>query len=369
MATCRKCGKFGIFLRLNPGGYCKECEAAAAQRTHDAHIEALIERYYAPDNKSMPGRYCMICHERFFSEDSPSEKVCNSCYKQTQSKAKQFYQEIDEGIQSEDIHWLKRCLSITDILKEYERKFKVFTPGRSASETARAISQIVDELSALSASKEIGKTSNNADLKLARELFETLIVSTSSASDQVMEIVESLNNDRRSILFKVIELCGNEESSKAYSILSDAYFFLGAKYRKEAILYTQKWLNDQAYIPCVETARVQYRCSRLHVLAQCYEREYQFDNAINAYLDSIENRPEYPAAYVGIARCLIKKGEIDQAISFLEAATHSNYYVYAITGSGFNTVIDTYLSDAIAKRDRGYRYQPRKPKRNDEGES
>ena len=55
-----------------------------------------------------------------------------------------------------------------------------------------------------------------------------------------------------------------------------------------------------------------------------------------------------------------KQNRLDDAISFLDKAKESLYYINPASHSCFDTVIDNKLQDLYKKRDRGYTFRPKK---------
>lgn len=197
-------------------------------------------------------------------------------------------------------------------------------------------------------------------LSLAIRLQWTLIVGGPPPAPDVLQVLEECNNERMKILEREVSLCQGFDTPMAYYILSDAYVFMGAKYRREAILYLKKYLDNPAWIPGQEKNRPRYLSLRWHYLGQAYEGEHQFNDAIFAYNQERYLEPDRPAAYVKIADVMRKLNQLTIAIQFLKAAQKTPYYQFPSFGSGFNTVVDSYLSDLEKKQARGYVYKPRK---------
>lgn len=199
-------------------------------------------------------------------------------------------------------------------------------------------------------------------LSLALRLQWTLIVGGPSPAPDVLQVLEECNNERMKILEREVSLCQGFDTPMAYYILSDAYVFMGAKYRSEAILYLKKYLANPAWFPGQEKDRTRYISRRWHYLGQAYESEHQFNDAIRAYDQQRRLEPDMPASYVKIAEVMRKMNQLPTAIQFLKVAQKTPYYQNPSFGSGFNTVIDSYLSDLEEKEKRGYVYRPRKRK-------
>ena len=201
-----------------------------------------------------------------------------------------------------------------------------------------------------------------AKLSLAIRLQWTLIVGGPPPEPDVLQILEACDNNRMKILEKEVSLCQGFDTPMAYCILSDAYVFMGATYREEAIICLNKYLANPAWVPCQEKDKARYLALRWNYLGQAYEGEHQFSRAISAYDQERRLEPDMPAAYVKIAEVMRKMNQLPTAIQFLKTAQKTSYYKTPSFGSCFNTVVDSHLSDLEEKQKRGYVYRPRKTK-------
>lgn len=198
-----------------------------------------------------------------------------------------------------------------------------------------------------------------AELSLALNLHNFLIVGGSAPTPEVIKILESCNYDRITILHKEIELCSGYQCPAAYAILSDAYIFLGASYRQQAIQCLTKYLENPSWIPCCEQYRHTYLAGRWAYLGKSYEGEYQFDLALKAYWYELKLTPSFPSPYIEIARIMRKKNQIDLAIQFLKAVRKTKHYQNPCSETHFRIVIDSHLSELENKLEKGYMYKPR----------
>ena len=190
------------------------------------------------------------------------------------------------------------------------------------------------------------------NLSLALELWKkTQTLGGSHQSVELLKELDSLGDDRNAILIRVVQLIGSDDSSKAHCIAAESYCGLGAKYRKDAIYHIEKWLANPEYMWLNnERYKTQFYCMFLGRLGELYEREYSFDKAIECFAKNRKIRPQYPSSYVNIARCLVKQGKLDEAITFLVETKATDYYKIPYFGSCFNTVIDTCLADIQSKK-------------------
>lgn len=113
----------------------------------------------------------------------------------------------------------------------------------------------------------------------------------------------------------------------------------------------------------------------LDTLANAYEGEYMFDKAIETHNLLLSIYPKYSSSKVKIARIMVKKNNIDDAISYLEKAyaeiKNNPYYCEDLLT---NTIkldqcylsdlrcFPIYIAELKQKKIRGYIYKPRKRK-------
>lgn len=176
------------------------------------------------------------------------------------------------------------------------------------------------------------------------------------------QVLSQCKGNRKQILLQEVELCKGFDTQVSYCVIANAYYFLGASYRKQTILYMAKYLQDPSWIPCVESDRSRYISGRWDILGKALEGEYRFEEALRAYRIEQEIMPEYPTAYVRIAVVLSKMHQLDEAITFLKEAKGMQYYSSPSFGSNFDTVINNLLSELESKKARGYVYHSRKIK-------
>lgn len=199
-------------------------------------------------------------------------------------------------------------------------------------------------------------------LSLALRLQWTLIVGGPPPAADVVRVLEECGNDRMKILHKEISLCEGYDTPMAYCIVSNAYVFMGALYRKQAIVYLERYLQNPSWIPWQEKDRARYIASRWAYLGQAYEGEYLFDKSLAAYDRQRCLNPCLPAAYINIARIMKKKNQLDLAIQFLRTCQKTEYYRNASDSNPFDKVIDEALADMEHKYLHGYVYRPRPTK-------
>lgn len=213
----------------------------------------------------------------------------------------------------------------------------------------------------------------NNKIEIAEALFDTLCMSLSVGDDKISQKVDAVLkscNSRTDILLKIVELCSPPKTPDQLYIVSHAYSWAGAKYRKETIHYYNLYLTGKPS----ERERAIRHNKNIHLancnmeLAAAYEGEYDFENALTAYEKSFLLNPSSAAPYIKYANILIKQHQIDEAIDFLINLRESKYYppvtITTVLGTEyvddrFCKVIESYIEETIDKKIRGYVYRPR----------
>lgn len=128
------------------------------------------------------------------------------------------------------------------------------------------------------------------------------------------------------------------------------YEYWGADYRLLAIKSFEECLK---YPPTLPIGIV------YSTLATLYEKNHQFEEAVEFFQKDIDEEPYYSSGYNGKARCLVKLGKFDEAIDMLEAVKDTEYYKNPIKDPAFARSIDRTIEKCIAKKERGYIFKPR----------
>lgn len=131
------------------------------------------------------------------------------------------------------------------------------------------------------------------------------------------------------------------------------YNYWGAKYRLLAIKCFEECLKFTPTVP------------KLHIygtLAILYEKDHQFEKAVNLLQKHIEEEPAYSGGYTHKAKCLVKMGKIDEAIEMLNAVKETDYYKMPKSNidPSFARSIDYEIEKCLDKKKRGYKFKPRK---------
>lgn len=234
----------------------------------------------------------------------------------------------------------------------------------------------------LSIFKNIANSQNsNADLAL--ELFSTLGVGGGNHLSNRAQTILSLCKHRTDVLKKMIELCPEPKTAKELYIVSTAYVWLGAGYRKEAIEYLLKYIDAGAvwdetpngfiYLFGYKENQMSSNIAKVYFdLGQCYEKEYLFEEALSAYEKAADYNKYFAYYIVCIANINVKTGNYISALQVLYDAKNSQYYkVYhykTIDGKNnknddFIRSIDNAIIETENKKQRGYVYKPRKNKK------
>lgn len=149
----------------------------------------------------------------------------------------------------------------------------------------------------------------------------------------------------------------------AYCLLADAYVFLGASYRSEAIYYLRKYLENPSWCRCLEKDRPAFLASKWSALGKAYEGEYDFKSAILAYDKQRRICPQYPAAYIQIAKVMVKMNKLDSAIQFLQTAKKRITICIHVLAHVSTLVSMVTCRTLLKKNCSGYYYKPQKKQR------
>ena len=209
--------------------------------------------------------------------------------------------------------------------------------------------------------------------ELAYNLFMSLGVGT--VDPRYYDDVEKqrvLYKTRNDILFRIIDLIGYPETVKEKYTFAYAYYWLGAKYRAQAITYLCMYIKSgclpdegERYIPEFNLhidSQNNLACA-YHDLGVSCEENYQFEDAMKCYIKAAKMQPYYAHHYIFIARLCVKLNDIDRGIRILDKVISSNEYYRKskhTKGKSFKTAIDSEKESLTAKKECGYVYRPRK---------
>lgn len=228
--------------------------------------------------------------------------------------------------------------------------------------------------------KTLRTLNNNSDVAL--ELFSTIGLGTEKELSKKAKSILIRCNHRTDVLKEMIKLCPDPTTAKQLYIVSTAYVWLGAAYRLEAIKYLLKYIDagavwegtpkDIINIYGYDQSQIDLNISNVYYnLGQCYEKEYMFNEAIEAYRNSNKYNPYFAYNLVLIAGLFVKKDDYMSAFRVLENARlsiyYKNYEYYTCDNQkhikdDFMIAIDTAYEDINKKFQRGYKYRPRPSK-------
>lgn len=151
-------------------------------------------------------------------------------------------------------------------------------------------------------------------------------------------------------------------------LVAKAYYYAGASCRIEAIKWLSEYIKNGAISDYICSYNMQLPSGIIvnqrekfialaHIdLADLYEREYQFNNALIHMQTSLAIAPYMPMAYVQIPNVYVKLNDYDNALEFIEKSKHS------IEFSTFPEIRQMILQaekNILEKKNRGYVYKPR----------
>lgn len=223
------------------------------------------------------------------------------------------------------------------------------------------------------------------NVELAYQLLNLDVPKDTEYQKAVNQILEQLPKDengnwnRKDWLLKIIDLAGTPSTNKQRYILSTSYYYLGAEYRQEAIKYLTLYINNglwdelfyYAPIHSLYNYKEETLVNTMIWLAECYEKEYEFDKALNVYEKAIDIIPKYPLAYNGKVSVLSKQNKLSECLNWLNSIKNGNLYkTYyfvdetrtKIENNDFKYTIDKLINQITTKIKNGYVYKPRNKK-------
>ena len=161
--------------------------------------------------------------------------------------------------------------------------------------------------------------------------------------------------NRKENLMSVIEKGQGLEDSYSYLALAFAYAFLGAKYRKTAIEYFEKYANNPVSDRFFTDSYI------YSTFGNIYESEYDFENAEKYYIlyeQAIYS--EHPMAdrfANALLGRLYLKISTQKALDYWKDIMKSDEYK---KDKYFKQCVDVEYNKAMEKHKKGYVYKPRK---------
>ena len=169
-----------------------------------------------------------------------------------------------------------------------------------------------------------------------------------SALEQTFNKFSYFGEEKHIFNNKIIDKYKNSTNSDDILAVAIAYLGEGAQYRKEAITcfeYFLKFPSKQSFFS------LWYIYSSLATL---YEKEYMFREALTCLqiLTKLDNNTNC-ADYTRMGDVLVKI-DVDEAIQFYEDLKKDAVY------NKFKRVFDNAYEEILLKKEKGYKYKPRK---------
>lgn len=203
-------------------------------------------------------------------------------------------------------------------------------------------------------------------IQLCKEIIKSTWLSTGSTDSKYDPYINTLSSNKEKGA-RIIEIIDSLDSPDAWYCKSIAYQLQGAKYRQEQIRSSRRLLDSMHRLSDNEFIYIS------NLLANAYEGEYMFDEAIQMLKLLLQKQKHYSPAHFIIARLMTKQHKLDDAIKYLEDTyehlkNNPRYHADLLTGE---TILHyEYESDLRAfpvhikelkeKKERGYVYRPRK---------
>lgn len=216
------------------------------------------------------------------------------------------------------------------------------------------------------------------DTNIALELFNSVGLGGKVLSRKAEKLISQCGH-RTDVLKKAIELCDNPVTPKELYVVSSSYVWLGAAYRKEAIIYLRKYIavgatyedtpSDIINIYGYDINQKESNIANVYYnLGMCLEKEYIFNDAITAYKAASDHDKYFAHYIICVANVYVKMNDYNSAIDLLNMAKSSLYYREYEKESYDGTVtinndfmfcIDRAITEIIAKKENGYIYRKR----------
>lgn len=152
-------------------------------------------------------------------------------------------------------------------------------------------------------------------------------------------------------------------------IMNEIYLFVsqGSKARMNLIKYCDK---NNLFIDTFNEHNFIYT---MNALANAYDGEYMFDEAIKALKSILLKYEKYTVAHIKTAHLMVKQHKLDEAIEYLENVleeikSHPYYYTDLLTGKtklhyqykSDIHCLPIHIQELRDKKLKGYVYKPRK---------
>lgn len=172
---------------------------------------------------------------------------------------------------------------------------------------------------------------------LARDILSTVNVCFSSHLCLEAQKYLSTPHSRIEICAYAAELCIPPCNNNELYLIYSAYLYAGAKYRKQAIFWLEKYIENGAVSDYVESytfnfenysydQRIKFVSFAHANLADLYAKEGLFADSNRECLIAISIAPFLVSNYAKLAHNYIKQKDFDNAKTILKKAQHSIWY-------------------------------------------
>lgn len=215
---------------------------------------------------------------------------------------------------------------------------------------------------------DICETCNTYESKivLCKDIIKSTWLSTGSPASKYNYYIKTLHNNKEKGA-RIIEILKDYETPEAWYCKAIAYQLQGARFRQEQIKYARQLLESTYHL---NENEITYICN---LLADAYEGEYMFDEAIKIHKQLLSKHKDYTPAHIKIARLMVKQNKIDDAIKMLkeihkQLKSKPVYYNDPFTGKrkldpiykSDLLLLSSHIKELKEKKERGYVYRPRK---------
>ncbi len=188
--------------------------------------------------------------------------------------------------------------------------------------------------------------------------------------NEIHENYDALNPDRYKIFAKILEESKKYNDPLHYLACAYACHYSKVEYRKQAIYYFEKYLENP--ISCTV---IGFNIIQVYIdLAQDYEGEYDFKSAEKYYILAIQN--DDMRYYSSITQQwhllpeesmlgrLYLKISTQKALDYWQSLMKNDFYINGDPSlSGYRRSVDVEYRRAVEKHEKGYVYRPRKNKK------
>lgn len=206
--------------------------------------------------------------------------------------------------------------------------------------------------------------SESGRLAISKSIIDSTLLGASDGRYQ--KYIKSLVNNKQKGQ-EIISLLSKNDTQAAHYYKARAYQLLGAKFRQDQIDSCNTLIKSNFDLDEHESIYI------LNLLAEAYEGEYLFDEAINTYEKLLKKHKGYSPAQVKIAYIMVKQNRLDDAIAYLktilkELKSKPYYYTDPLTKKKtvhYNykkdlTLFAAHIKELEEKKEKGYVYKPRK---------